>query len=69
MNFTEAAKQARKGKQIRLPYWENGAVIGVEPIRLLNGGKISRWYGFDCFGNIPQGKIIDLSSEDWEVVE
>lgn len=71
MKFYEAAEQARKGKLIRLPYWRNDAVIGVAEVPLSKGIKVFRWYGFDCFGEIPQEKKMpgSLSEEDWEVAD
>ena len=71
MNFGQAFEQVKQGKGMRLPQWKEDVVIRArypEP----NNDFMSAPYLYveSRFGRVPwKETMIELFSEDWEVVE
>lgn len=70
MNFGEAFEQVKKGSGMRLPKWSPDVVIRAQYPDEHSKMTAPYLYVESRFGRVPwKETMIELFSEDWEVVE
>lgn len=70
MNFGQAFEQVKQGKGMRLPRWKEDVVIRAQFPDEYSKMTAPYLYVESRFGCVPwKETMIELFSEDWEVVE
>lgn len=70
MNFGKALEEVKKGKGMRLPQWKEDVVIRAQFPDEYSKMTAPYLYVESRFGRVPwKETMIELFSEDWEVVE
>lgn len=70
MNFGEAFEEVKKGKGMRLPQWSPEVVIRAQYPDKNSKMTAPYLYVDSRFGKVPwKETMIELFSENWEVVE
>ena len=70
MNFGEALEQVKKSKGMRLPQWSDEVVVRAQIPDSHSKMTAPYLYVSSRFGMVPwKETMIELFSEDWEIVE
>lgn len=70
MNFGQAFEEVKKGKGMRLPQWSSEVVIRAQYPDEHSKMTAPYLYVESRFGRVPwKETMIELFSENWEVVE
>lgn len=70
MNFGEAFEKVKKGAGMRLPHWGEDVIVKCQFPDTCSKMTAPYLYAESRFGRVPwKETMIELFSEDWEVVK